>query len=123
MAVAIDRLVPLPRNQGIQIPDVVNASRWVDSLALSAGTAKSYTLRTDASGNKARILRVCTSAGPVYYNCFATAVIPTTDTTDGSSATQLAGLNGGTFISAPVGCTAISFICAGACIVTIESWA
>lgn len=78
---------------GQTFPTVCN---WVDSIALAANTAASYnvdTLRTNAglntnepSGTKAPMFIIFSADGPFYANFFATAVIPTTNTTNGSSA-------------------------------------
>ena len=83
----ISRLFPLPRNQGVAIPDAWPAATWCDALAISA-TAASYTVKTDAAGNKGAILRLCATVA-CYYNFNDTAVVPTTATTNGTSAVLL----------------------------------
>ncbi len=124
MAASINRLVPLPRNQGIQIPGIVNAANWCDSVTLAANTAEAYTLPTDSGGNHATIVCItATGTNPVWVNYDTTAVIPTGDTTDGSSPSLLRTDQGFSYlISVPAGTTALSFIAAGIVIIAIECW-
>lgn len=124
MVASINRLVPLPRNQGVQIPGVVNAANWVDAVVLATNTAESYTLPTDANGNRATIIGITgTGTNPLWVNFDTTAVIPIADTTDGSAPSLLRIDQGFSYlISVPAGTTALSFICAGISIIVIECW-
>lgn len=117
----IDRLRPIPRQQGIQVPDVVSASRWIDAIALSASTAASYTLPVDADGNKATLLRLSSTAGPIYFNWNGTAAIPTT-VTDGTASAIIHPDLQGEFVVAPLSTDTLSLICASSAKVTIEAW-
>lgn len=124
MVATIDRIVPLPRNQGVQIPDCVNAANWCDAVVLAANTAEAYTLPTDADGNKATIIGITgTGTNPLWINFDTTAVIPVADTVNGSAPSLLRIDQGFSYlISVPAGTTAISFICAGVSIVIVECW-
>lgn len=116
MAARITSLVPLPRNQGIAIPDALPAASWCDSLIL-AGAAESYTIKGTAP-DRGTILRICATA-VVYYNFNAAAVVPIADTTDGSSAVMLPA-NTPRIIVFPVAAETLSII--GTATVTIEAW-
>lgn len=120
----VDRIVPLPRNQGVQIPGVVNAANWCDAVVLAANTAESYTLPTDASGNLARIIGITASgSSPLYINFNATAAIPIADTTDGTAPALLRTDQGHSYlISVPAGATDLSIISAAVGVVIIECW-
>jgi hypothetical protein len=117
----IDRLRPITRQQGIQIPDIVSGSRWIDAVALSANTAASYTLPTDAAGQKATLLRVSSTAGPIYLNWNGTATIPTS-VSDGTASAIIHSDLEGVFVAAPLSSDTLSLICASTSKVTIEAW-
>lgn len=116
MAARITRLVPLPRNQGVVLPDVLPAASWCDSLVL-AGAAESYTIK-GTKPDRGAILRICATA-VIYYNFNATAVVPIADTTDGSSAVMLPA-NTPRLLSFPLTSETLSII--GTATVTIEAW-
>jgi hypothetical protein len=120
----IDRLVPLPRNQGIQIPGIVNASNWCDAVVLAANTAEAYTLPTDAGGHRASIIGItATGTTPLWVNYDGAAVVPTADTTTGAAPSLLQTQFGFSYlIAVPSGTIAVSFISTGICIVLIECW-
>lgn len=124
MVATINRLVPLPRNQGVQIPGVVNAANWCDAVVLAAATAESYTLPTDANGARATIIGItATGASPLWFNYDTTAVIPVADTVNGSAPSLLrTDLGFSYLISVPAGTTAISIISAAIAIIAIECW-
>lgn len=124
MVASINRLVPLPRNQGVQIPGVVNAANWVDAVVLGVATAESYTLPTDASGNRATIIGItATGASPLWLNYDGVAVVPVADTTNGAAPSLLrTDLGFSYLISVPAGTIAISIISAAAAIIAIECW-
>lgn len=116
MAARITRLVPLPRNQGVVIPDALPAASWCDSLVL-AGAAESYTIKGTAP-DRGAVIRICSTA-VIYYNFNATAVVPIGDTTDGSSAVMLPA-NTPRIIVFPLASETLSII--GTATVTIEAW-
>jgi hypothetical protein len=117
----VERMVPLLRSQGAQVPGVLPAAGWVDNLSLSGGTAKSYTIPTDTFGNRGLVLRI-TSTANAWYNPYGAAVIPVADVTTGlASAGMLSHLVPYTLI-VPRNCTAISFISTGAQALAIEVW-
>ena len=116
MAARITRLVPLPRNSGVVVPDALPAASWCDSLVL-AGAAESYTIKGTAPSRGA-VIRLCATA-VVYYNFNAAAVVPTGDTTDGSSAVMLPA-NTPRILVFPDTAETLSII--GTATVTIEAW-
>ncbi len=124
MAASINRLVPLPRNQGIQIPGIVNAANWVDAVVLAANTAETYTLPTDAGGNVCTIVGItATGTTPLWLNFDTTAAIPVADTTSGAAPSLLRTDQGFSYlISVPAGTTGISIISSGVCVVAVECW-
>lgn len=124
----IPRLVPIARQQGIQIPDLWPLSLWVDSVALAANTAQTYALKSDGDvdfNNNTRhgiILRLSASAGPVYIDHRQAAVIPTATTTNGLSAICTHPELEPVQLVMPLSTESLSLICASASIVTIEAW-
>jgi hypothetical protein len=118
----ITRLVPLARQQGTQIPSVLPTADWCDSRSLAANTAEAITPPVDADGNKATIFRINASAGPLYINFNATAVIPTTDTTNGTSAIMIHAELAPVIVVAPLATDTLSIICGANSIVTLEAW-
>ena len=114
---AITRLVPLPRSSGIQVPNAWPAASWCDSLIV-AGAAESYTIKSDADGNRSAILRLCASA-VIYYDFNSTAVVPIADTTTGGSAVMLPA-NTPRILVFPNAADTLSII--GTATVTIEAW-
>lgn len=121
-ALAIDILRPLPRNQGVQIPGLLPAPRWVDGRALAANVAESYTFPTDSAGVIGRVFRITTDAA-LWINFHGTAAITASDITDGTASIRLLSHLEPSLIVAPVGATLVSMIAAATCIVSIEVWA
>jgi hypothetical protein len=124
----IPRLVPITRNQGVQIPNLWPLSSWIDSIVLAANVAQSYALKSDGTldfENYTRngiILRLCASAGPVYIDHRQAAVIPTATTTTGLSAICIHPELELVTLVMPLSTEALSLICAVASVVTIEAW-
>jgi len=120
----ISRLVPIPRNQGIQIPGVLNTATWIDARVLAAGVAESYTLPTDAQtpAQHATLLRINANAGPIFVNFNGTAAVPGADVTNGTSSIMLRTDLGPVLLAAPHATDTLSIISPSACIVTIEAW-
>lgn len=118
----ITRLMPVTRQQGTQIPNLLPTADWCDSKSLAGGVAELYSLPTDANGNKATILRINSTAGPLYVNWNATAVVPSTDTTNGQSAIMTHTELQPVLLAAPNAVDDLSIICAANSIVTIEAW-
>lgn len=118
VAPVIRQLVPVPRNQGVQVPAALPAATWVDSRVLAAGVAESYAVPDDGV-----MLGINASTGPLYINFNDTAVIPIADVNDGTSSIMLRTDAGSPFIiAAPSATSTLSMICAAACVVTIEVW-
>lgn len=117
----IDRLRPIARQQGLQIPDIVGGSRWIDAVALSANTHAEYTLPVDSGGRKASMLRLAATAGPIYINWNGNAAIPTT-VTDGTASSIIHPDLREVFVAAPLSTDTLSLICASTSKVTIEAW-
>lgn len=119
----ISPMVPVPRNQGIQVPGLLPMANWVDCIVLTAGVAGSYTLPTDAQSpaQKGMILRLTSNSGPVYLNFNGAAAVATAKT-DGTSSVMLHTDLESLFIVAPSFSQTLSLICASNAIVTIEVW-
>lgn len=123
VAPVISRLVPVPRNQGVQVPAALPAASWCDSKALAGGVAESYTIPVDVNGNRGTLLGINAETGPLYYSFNGTAVVPTADVTNGTSSIMLRTDTGSPFlISVPNWAYTLSLISAAANIVTIEVW-
>lgn len=122
MAASVRRLVPVLRNQGQPVPNLIQLSQWIDSLILAASVAKSYAIPQDPAGNAGRIYRITASAGPIYMNFYATATIPSGDTLTGASSVMLRTDLGPQLLFAPDGIVTMSLISPAPCIVTIENW-
>jgi hypothetical protein len=122
MAASVRRLVPVLRNQGQPVPNLIQLSEWIDSLILAASTAKNYAMPLDAQNNAGRIYRITATAGPIYLNFYASATIPSGDTTNGSSSVMLRTDLGPQLMFAPDGIITMSLISPAPCIVTIENW-
>jgi hypothetical protein len=118
----ITRIAPLLRNAGQPVPNLIPLGQWVDAVVLAGGTAQSYAVKTDASGNKGTFLRVSASVGPVYANTQATATVPGATTTDGSSSICLNPQVQPVLLAMPLDSEALSLICANNTVVTIEAW-
>jgi hypothetical protein len=119
----IDTLRPVTRQQGTQIPNLSPTARWIDSVALVAGVAKSYTLPTDIGGAKAEILGLSATDGPVYGNFTGAAIVNVADSLTGVASLLFRTDAGASYlITVPQGATALSLICANACVVTLEAW-
>jgi hypothetical protein len=119
----IDRLRPVVRQQGTQIPNLIPTSRWIDSRALAAGVSEPYAIPTDAAGAKAAILGISATAGPIYINFAGTATVVNADVSDGTASIMLRTDAGGSYlISVPPGATSMSLICAATSVVSIEAW-
>jgi hypothetical protein len=97
------------------VPSWVVASTWVDVVAITAGTASSYTIPTGISA-----LRLTPTVSPVYGSFVETAVVPTTGVTTGTASFPVPQ---GLEIVAPNDGDTLSLICASASVVTIEGWA
>jgi hypothetical protein len=127
MVQSIQRLVPVARNQGVQVPNLIPLSEWCDSLLLVANTAQSYVLKQGqlAPVVDGALLRVNAAAGcrPLYVDPTKAAVIPTATTTNGASAVLLQDVNQEPVLLAmPAGQTTLSLISTAGGIVTIEAW-
>ena len=119
----ITRMVPVPRNQGIQVPGLWPVATWIDCLVLVGGAAQSYTLPHDAQtpNQRAMILRLTANAGPLFINFNGTAVVPIAKS-DGTSPIMVRTDLGPMLLVAPDFASALSVICPSAAIVTIEAW-
>jgi hypothetical protein len=62
----IVRAGPVPRQEGLAIPDLLVPSQWVDAVSLAAGVAENYVLPTDASGQRGTILRLASSTATFF---------------------------------------------------------
>lgn len=82
-----------------------------------AGAAESYTIKGTKPA-RGSILRLCATA-VCYYNFNGAAVVPTGDTTDGSSSIMLPA-NTPRFVVFPHASETLSII--GTATVTIEAW-
>src|SRR5215467_13516410 len=120
----INRMVPVTRNQGVQVPGLVPIATWIDCLVLVAGAAQSYTLAQDGQTPKVRgiIYRLTANAGPLYINFNGTAAVPTAKT-DGTSSIMVRTDLGPAFLVMPDFADTLSIISPSAAIVTIEAWA
>lgn len=118
----VTRLQPVPRNQGVQVPGLLPTGTWIDARVLAAGAAESYTLPTDADGNKGIMLRLNSNAGPLYINFNGTAVVPVADVIDGTSSIILRTDLGPVLLAAPHAADTLSIFSPSAAIVTIEAW-
>jgi hypothetical protein len=124
----IPRLVPITRNQGIQIPNLWPLSLWVDSVALTANTAYSYVLKSDGdtdfnlNTHNGIILRLCATVGPIFIDPKETAVIPTATTTNGLSAICIHPELELVTLVMPLSTETLSIICSSTSILTIEAW-
>lgn len=119
----IVNIVPIPRQQGIQVPDVVSAAQWVDALSLTANVAKTYILPIDAAGVSGTVLGITATDGPLWINFNGAAVIPVADNLLGTAPVQLNTQDGFSFlIAVPNKSVSPSFICGSNTIVTIEAW-
>jgi hypothetical protein len=127
MVQSIQRMVPVARNQGVQVPNLIPLSEWCDSLLLVANTAQSYTLKQGqlAPLQDGALLRInaVSTARPLYVDPTKVAVIPTATTTNGASAVLLQDVNQEPVLLAmPAGQTVLSLISTAGGIVTIEAW-
>jgi len=122
MVASITRIVPITRNQGVQVPGLVQFANWIDSLILAAGVAQTYALPVDANGNVGTILRLSSNGGPLYINFAGTAIVPIANTTNGASSGILRTDLGPVLIAVPDGKPNPSIICPSNAIVTIEAW-
>ena len=122
----ITRLVSIPRQQGVQVPGLLNSAQWIDARVLAAGVAENYPLPTDAQtpAQKGTILRFTCNAGPIYVNINgAAAAVPAGDVTDGSASIMLRTDLGSVLMTVPSPRLAnISIISPSDAIVTIEVW-
>ena len=116
MAVVIGTLYPLLRSPsfGPSYSDFLSAPTWVDVVSLGAGAAGSYTLPAGSS-----IYRLTPTVIPTYGNLNGAAVVPTAGVINGTASFPVGGQ---TYLLRPPGVTALSLICAAACLVTIEVW-
>jgi hypothetical protein len=116
MAVQVGTLFPVLRSpaQGMSFSDFLSAPTWVDVVALTAGTAASYTLPAAAS-----IFRLTPTVIPTYGNFNGTAVAPSAGVTNGTASFPIGGQ---TYLLRPAGLATLSLICAAACLVTVEAW-
>jgi hypothetical protein len=125
---SIPRLVPVPRNQGVVIPNLWPLSLWVDSIALVANTAQSYALKNDGAvdyNNNTHhgiILRLSATVGPIFIDPRQAAVIPVATTTNGLSAICIHPELELVTLVMPLSTEALSIICASNSILTIEAW-
>lgn len=123
VSLSIDVLRGVPRNLGVQIPELHPAARWVDARVLAANVAETYTFPTDASGHKGKFFCLTSSAGPVYVDFHGTAVAPSGDVTDGTASILLNPQLEPVWIVAPDGATSMSVACGSTCILTIQAFA
>lgn len=123
VSTAIDILRGVPRNLGVQIPELHPVARWIDARVLGAGTAEAYTLPTDSDGKKGKFLCLTASAGPVYIDFKTTSVAPSGDVTDGSAALLTNPQLEPVWIVAPDGATTMSVVCGATCVLSIQVFA
>lgn len=119
---SITRLVAVARQQGTQVPNLLNTADWCDSRILAIDTAEAITPPEDADGNRATIFRINSTTGPLYINFNATATIPGADTTDGTSSIMIHTELGPVLVAAPNATDTLSIICHTVSTVTIEAW-
>ena len=119
----ITRVVPITRNNGVQVPGLVNAPTWVDSLVLVGGVAGSYTPPADAQtpAQRGSIFRISADGGPLYANWNGTASVPA-HVTDGTASQMLRTDLGPVFVVAPNWNDTLSLFAVGAAHVVIEVW-
>lgn len=124
----IPRLVPITRQQGVQIPNLWPLSLWVDSINLAANVAQSYALKSDGDvdfNNNTRhgiILRLCATAGPIFIDPRQAAVIPVGTTINGLSSICIHPELELVTLVMPFSTESLSLICGSASVVTIEAW-
>lgn len=120
---AIVRIGPVPRQEGLQTPDLLVPAQWVDAIVLAAGVAETYTLPTDAAGQHGSILRLSSaSAGTFYFKWDGVAAVPAADVADGTSSFGARLDNERLVLAAPRSSYALSIINAAAAVLTIEVW-
>lgn len=119
----IVRAGPIPRQEGLAVPDLLVPSQWIDAVSLAAGVAENYALPVDASGQRGTILRLASVATTIFYLKWdGTAAAPVGDIVDGTSSTGYRLDVGPAFIVAPDSAFALSLFNGSASIVTIEVW-
>jgi len=116
MAVVVGTLFPLIRSPGVgdHFSDFLSAPTWVDVVSITAGAAANYTLAVGAN-----IFRLTPTVIPCYGNFNGAAAAPTAGVVNGTASFPVGGQ---TYLLRPPGVTALSLICAAACLVTIEVW-
>lgn len=120
----IIRLVPVPRNMGIQVPNEIPLGRWCDAVVLLTTVAQTYNLKLDANSVKGTLLRINSQAA-IFVNALGNvAVAPAATTTDGSSAILMNSHLWPVMLQLPPGATSLSLVnvATGTNIVTIEAW-
>ena len=119
MPATVRTLRALPRNQGVQIPNLVPNAEWVDALVLVAATAQTYALPTGAL-----ILRINALAGDIWVNFAGTAAAPGANITTGLSSILLKTSAGPQFLVVPGGPNRAnpSFLSTPGTTISIEVW-
>lgn len=120
----ITALRPVTRSQGTQIPGLVAGAEWIDAMVLAATVAETYTLPTDAEGNRGTILGITANNSPLYINFAGVAAAPGTEIVDGTASVMLRTDTSSYLITVPGGATTLSLMCptVGGAVVTIEVW-
>lgn len=113
----------IPRNQGVQVPACLPASRWIDAKVLAAGVAETYAPPSDADDTPGVIIGINATDGPLYINFNGVAAVPIADIADGTASAMLRTDTGSPFLIAwPDRALSLSMISPVDCTVTIEVW-
>lgn len=122
MAASVKRLVPVTRNMGQAIAGMTQIGMWRDNLVLVGAAAQTYTLPTDAAGNKASMLRVNALAGDIWVNFGVAAAAPGANILTGAAAVLLKTSAGPASFAVPDSATSVSFLSTPGTSISIEAW-
>ncbi len=119
----ITRIRPVRRQDGIQVPRLVSPAEWIDTFVLAQNVVETYTLPTDADGNRATILRFSTSNTNLFVKWDGVASVPG-DVNDGTASICVPATSVRKFLAAPNAAYTLSLISSNAAgnTVTIEAW-
>lgn len=122
MAASVKRLVPVTRNMGQPIAGMTQIGMWRDNLVLVAATAQTYTLPTDAAGNKASMLRISALAGDIWVNFGVAAAAPGVNIITGAASVLLKTSAGAVSFAVPDSAVSISLLSTPGTSISIEAW-
>jgi hypothetical protein len=119
----IHRLTPVPRNQGVQVPNLWPIATWIDSVVLTGGVASSYVLPVDTATPPATgtILRLTCNSGPIYINLNVVASVPGAHI-DGLSSVMCRTDLGPMLLVVPHATDTLSIFSPSNALLTIEAW-